>query len=192
MTRALPAVALAALVLAGAAAADGSNPSDPAASVQPAPASAAAPASHRIAAVPELERQVLIAINTVRRDRGLTALRLNAKLAAAARGHSRSMAEHGFFRHASYDGSAFWRRVKSVYPSAAGRYWGAGENIVWASPGLSAQTAVDMWLKSPPHRKNLLTPTWREIGIGGVHAQAAPGVYQGLDVTIVTADFGVR
>jgi len=47
-------------------------------------------------------------------------------------------------------------------------------------------------MKSPPHRKIILTPNWRDIGIGGVHAAAAPGVYQGLGVTIVTADFGVR
>ena len=64
--------------------------------------------------------------------------------------------------------------------------------MVWASPSLCAAQAIDMWLKSPPHRKNLLTPAWREVGIGGVHALAAPGVYEGLDVTILTADFGVR
>jgi uncharacterized protein YkwD len=64
--------------------------------------------------------------------------------------------------------------------------------MVWASPGLSADQALEMWLNSPPHRKNLLTPAWREIGLGAVRALAAPGVYQGRDVTILTADFGVR
>ena len=38
----------------------------------------------------------------------------------------------------------------------------------------------------------MLAPRWREVGIGGVRALAASGVYEGLDVTIVTADFGVR
>ena len=70
--------------------------------------------------------------------------------------------------------------------------WAAGENLAWASPELSAAEAVDMWLKSPPHRQNLLAPRWREVGIGGVRALAASGVYEGLDVTILTADFGVR
>lgn len=145
-----------------------------------------------ISEVAELERQVFVALNVVRKEHGLVPLRVNNALGAAARGHSRSMAEHGFFRHASYDGSAFWRRIKPTYAPLPGRYWGAGENMVWASPGLSAAQAVDLWMKSPPHRKNILTARWREVGLGGVHAVAAPGVYNGLDVTILTADFGVR
>jgi uncharacterized protein YkwD len=64
--------------------------------------------------------------------------------------------------------------------------------MVWASPDLSADEAIQMWLDSPPHRKNLLAPSWREVGLGAVHALGAPGIYQGLDVTILTADFGVR
>jgi uncharacterized protein YkwD len=193
MGRVLPAVVLSALVLAAAAAAGGSEPSPPSvAALSTGPAATAAPTARRITAVAELERQVLGAINDLRRQRGLTPLRLNEQLSTAAREHSNSMAEHGFFRHASYDGSAFWRRIKPLYPPVDGHYWGAGENLVWASPGLSATLALEMWLKSPPHRKNLLTPAWREVGIGGVHALAAPGVYKGLEVTIVTADFGTR
>jgi hypothetical protein len=38
----------------------------------------------------------------------------------------------------------------------------------------------------------LLDPNWREIGVSAVHASSAPGVYNGLPVTIVTTDFGVR
>jgi hypothetical protein len=37
-----------------------------------------------------------------------------------------------------------------------------------------------------------MNPRWREIGVSAVHENAAPGVYKGLDVTIVTTDFGVR
>jgi uncharacterized protein YkwD len=47
-------------------------------------------------------------------------------------------------------------------------------------------------LASPTHRENLLAPAWREIGLGAVHAIGAGGVYNGLDATILTADFGVR
>ena len=171
--------------LAGTAAARGHNDPQP-------PASTETPTAHAITDVADLERQVLSAVNAIRTEHGLVALRLNRALGEAARGHSRSMAAHGFFRHASYNGSAFWQRIKPVYKPLQGRYWGAGENLVWASPGLSAAQAVDLWMKSPPHRKNILTPNWRDLGIGGVHAVAAPGIYQGRGVTIVTADFGVR
>ena len=64
--------------------------------------------------------------------------------------------------------------------------------MVWSSAELTADQVIEMWLASPPHRKNLLTPAWREVGLGAVHAPAAPGVHEGLDVTILTADFGVR
>lgn len=49
-----------------------------------------------------------------------------------------------------------------------------------------------MWLKSPPHRVNLLNPRRRQIGLAAVHSPSAPGAYKDLAVTIVTADFGVR
>ncbi|MDX6487628.1 MAG: hypothetical protein QOK13_243, partial [Gaiellaceae bacterium] len=62
----------------------------------------------------------------------------------------------------------------------------------WSSPDVDAPQALDMWMKSPEHRANLLSKRWREIGLSAVHVQAAPGAFQGLDVTIVTADFGVR
>ena len=102
------------------------------------------------------------------------------------------MAEHGFFGHASWDGSTVWQRIKPVYPPMPGRTWAMGENLVWASPELTAGGAVELWLHTVPHRKNLLNPAWRAVGLGGVHASCAPGVYEGLDVTILTADFGVR
>jgi uncharacterized protein YkwD len=145
-----------------------------------------------ITALPSLQGQVLSAINTLRRSHGLTELRLNQALSLAALGHSQSMAEHGFFSHSGWNGSAFWTRIKPRYRPLVGRHWGVGENMVWAAPDLSADQAIQMWLASPPHRKNLLTPAWREVGLGAVRALAAPGVYDGLDVTILTADFGTR
>ena len=45
---------------------------------------------------------------------------------------------------------------------------------------------------SPPHRQNILTREWREVGISAVHVDAAPGVFGRRSVWIVTADFGVR
>jgi uncharacterized protein YkwD len=101
------------------------------------------------------------------------------------------MAEHGFFAHASYGGSPFWKRVAARYASGAGS-WSVGENLLFRSPELSAQAALQLWLQSPEHRSNMLSPMWREIGLGAVHVSSAPGVYGGRAVTILTADFGVR
>jgi uncharacterized protein YkwD len=144
----------------------------------------------RVRNLPALEEQVLVAINDLRQVHGLVGLRLNPQLAATARRHSLSMAEHGYFEHTSLDGSAFWKRDRKY--AGHSRLWALGENLAWGSPGLSAHQAIELWLASPSHRENLLSSAWREIGVGAVHAIGAPGVYEGLDATILTADFGVR
>ena len=147
--------------------------------------------STRMASLPLLQSQVLAAINDLRRKQGLVPLKPNSALAAAAFEQSASMAAHGFFGHASYGGSPFWKRVAAKYTISNGS-WKVGENLVWRSPWLSAQSALELWLASPEHRDNLLSPAWREIGLGAVHVSSAPGVYEGRAVTILTADFGVR
>jgi uncharacterized protein YkwD len=146
----------------------------------------------RIAAADALEVTVLREINDARRERGLVPLRLSAALATAADRHSREMGRGGFFGHESRDGSRFDRRVARYYPARGHRRWSVGENLVWASPDLGGRETLRLWMRSPGHRDNLLNPAWREIGLGAVHVTAAPGVYGGPDVTLVTADFGVR
>ena len=139
-----------------------------------------------------LETAVLSRINRVRRGRGLRALRWNKRLAAAADFHSRDMGKKGYFEHESANGAAFWRRVERFYPSRGFSSWTVGENLLWASDTYGSAFAVHEWMTSPPHRENILSRDWRELGIGAVTFQAAPGVYGGHTVTIVTADFGAR
>jgi uncharacterized protein YkwD len=144
------------------------------------------------ASVSALEAQVLADVNAVRRQRGLRPLRFSPALARAADAHSRDMARRGYFSHTSPDGAAFWQRVQRFYPSAGFRAWAVGENLVWASPDLNSASALSMWMGSPPHRANLVNRQWREIGLSAIHAPAAPGVFGGHAVTIVTANFGSR
>jgi uncharacterized protein YkwD len=140
----------------------------------------------RITRIPTLEVQTLAAINELRREHGLLTLRASPALDSAAQSHSLSMAEHGYFTHRSAGGSAFGTRVGAFFRE----YRALGETMAWASPALTAQQTLQLWLRSPRHRQTLLSPTWREIGLGAVHAPAAPGVFGGLEVTILTADFG--
>lgn len=140
---------------------------------------------------PHLQAAVLAEINGFRAAHGLTRLRVSRALAAAAASHSLEMARRGFFSHDSADGSSFSKRLGRFYPASGFRSWSVGENLVWGGPDLSAAEAFRLWLASPPHRANLLTPRWREIGLSAVHSTDAPGVYGG-PATIVTADFGER
>ncbi|HEX6699453.1 MAG TPA: CAP domain-containing protein [Gaiellaceae bacterium] len=162
-------------------------------------ASIAAPAGARVSGPEQKARanavlatQVLVDVNRLRRAHGLAPLRLSPSLAAAAKQHSQEMARLGYFSHDSADGAAFWRRVQRYYGPNGHQYWSVGENLLWSSPDIDAAGSLKMWMASPEHRANLLKPEWREIGLSAVHADAAPGTFRGLEVTIVTADFGVR
>lgn len=143
-------------------------------------------------ALTSLEQGVLTDINTFRVAHHLTALRLSQPLTAAAIAHTQEMAAQGYFAHESADGSLFWKRIRTYYPSTPWTYWSVGENLLWSSPDVGASQALQLWLDSPEHRANLMNPRWREIGVAAMHATAAPGVFHGLDVTIVTTDFGAR
>ena len=142
--------------------------------------------------VSALEAAVVSNVNQIRAQHGLHALKLSNRLSAAADQQTEAMGTKGFFGHNSADVSAFWKRIRRYYTDRNYRYWSVGENLLWSSPDVDAAQALDMWMKSPEHRANLLSKRWREIGLSAIHVQAAPGAFQGLDVTIVTADFGVR
>jgi len=147
---------------------------------------------HPAAALSSLEQGVLGAINAFRTQHHLVRLRLSTALTTSAREHSRQMAAQGYFAHESADGSAFWKRIQRFYPAGSLRYWSVGENLLWSSPDVDANRALELWMNSPEHRANILTARWREIGISAQHFAAAPGSYKGLEVTIITTDFGVR
>ena len=155
-------------------------------------APAAVPAADRSARPAALESGVLDQLNAIRAQHGLGPLRLNTALSAAAAQHSREMGADGYFRHESADGSAFWKRIARYYASRHYGFWSVGENLLWSSPDVGATRAMELWMHSPEHRANILSPRWREIGVAAVHLASAPGSYKGLPVTIVTTDFGVR
>jgi uncharacterized protein YkwD len=139
-----------------------------------------------------LEQGVLADVNALRHEHGLSSLRFSTKLAAAARSHSFEMAKRGYFSHDSANGSSFDKRIVRFYPLRGAHYWSVGENLLWSSPDVDAAGALNLWMGSPEHRQILLTARWREIGLSAVHVTSAPGTYGGREVTIVTADFGVR
>jgi uncharacterized protein YkwD len=137
-------------------------------------------------------RDVLVQINAQRTRRGLRPLRLARPLNAAADQHTREMGTEGYFSHDSADGTSFWQRIRRFYPCTGYSSCMAGENILWASAGIEAAEAVRLWMHSTGHRRNILNRGWRDIGISSRSFEAAPGTFHGLDVTIITTDFGTR
>lgn len=139
-----------------------------------------------------LDGGILYVVNSIRARHGLPRLTLDASLQASAALHSREMAQTGLFQHNSPNGLPFWKRIERYYPTVGFRHWDVGENLLWWSPDTTPERAVSAWLASPPHRKILLDPRYRQIGIAAIHDPNAPGAFQDREVTIVTADFGDR
>jgi uncharacterized protein YkwD len=145
--------------------------------------SAAHPASARISTV---NRATLCLLNAERRKHGLAPLKENRKLDKASVGHSRDMVRRKYFEHGDFAG-----RIKaSGYLSGAFSY-DIGENIAWGGGSNSTpRTIVRLWMNSPGHRANILSRSFKEIGIG--IARGAPQSGQGRDAATYTTDFGSR
>jgi uncharacterized protein YkwD len=140
-----------------------------------------------------LEAAVVREMNRVRAARGLGPLRAAPSLRSAARGHSQAMLSHDFFGHDSADGTAFSERIRRYYTNSGYARWSVGEALM-ATHGryLDAEAIVAAWLESPPHRTIVLSPTWRDAGIGVLYSPSAPATFGGDDAIVVTADFGLR
>jgi uncharacterized protein YkwD len=139
-----------------------------------------------------LESSVLQQLNQIRVAHGLNPLELSSQLSAAATAHSLDMLANGFFAHASSDGLSFAQRIAEYYPPAAASFWSVGENLLWSAGHIDAATSLAAWMADPGHRANILSPTWRQIGISAESSSDAPGVFGGEAVTVITTDFGAR
>ena len=155
-------------------------------------ASAARTGTAKATQLRSLNRDVAAAINDFRRAHHLPLLRVRTQLNSAARQHSVEMGTDGYFDHPSADGTVFWKRIAKYYPTTHYRYWTVGENLLFASPDIGADAAMQQWIGSPEHLANLKNKNWRDLGVSAVYVPDAGGVYGGNPVTIITTDFGAR
>lgn len=107
-----------------------------------------------------LQKQLLAELNAERTARGLSPLKLSAKLDKAAQGHACDNAKRRSISHDSSDGGTLKTRLRK----AGYKYRAAAENTGrgFGTP----ERAVDWWMNSPKHRTNILYPKMREVGIG--------------------------
>ena len=98
-----------------------------------------------------LEKQTFALVNDYRKSEDLPALIWDRNIAKEARDHSRDMALGAVeFGHAG-----FQDRIDRLRQNLLG-VMGAGENVLMTSdPQDAAKSALALWLKSPPHRKNI-------------------------------------
>jgi uncharacterized protein YkwD len=148
----------------------------------------AANASASQASKRALVRSTLCVLNAQRARHNLRPLRLNWRLSGAARRHSRSMARRRFFSHTSPGGASFVDRIRRTGYLSRVRTWYVGENIAYGSGTRSSPRSIGTaWMNSAPHRANILSRSFREIGIG-----LAFGTPAGRRGATYTTDFGRR
>jgi uncharacterized protein YkwD len=115
------------------------------------------------------EASIVRAMNDIRARHHLPGLHVNGALARAASAHSSEMARSGLLSH-----GAFEARLRGYVSSHE-----VGENLAWLR-GCSGRRVVSMWLHSAPHRKIMLGPRFRKVGVGRRSASGS---------CFVTADF---
>lgn len=140
----------------------------------------------------ELRTEVRTEINRARAGHGLPQLRASRPLRRAAGQHLYEMAVLGYFGHGSPNRASFAARLALYYAPRGYARWAVGETLLWWETPLPAQSIVQLWLWSPEHRRQLLAPRFREVGIAAVEVEGANGVFRGRRVTLVGADFRVR
>lgn len=119
--------------------------------------------ARQTAGLSDLEKaraDVLARANAERAAAGLSLLALDPRLNAAAQAHAEDMLLRSYYNHSTPEGAGAGARVrKSGYPARL-----VGENI--ARGPVTVTEAMDNWMASREHRRNLLHPGFTHLGVG--------------------------
>ncbi len=111
--------------------------------------------------VPDVEERAFCKqINTYRAQNRLPALKLSVNLTKSSEWMSADMAKKDYFDHTDSLGRSFSKRISAFGYTGATR----GENIAAGSAGATA--VFNQWKNSAAHRKNMLSTSYKAIGIG--------------------------
>jgi uncharacterized protein YkwD len=104
---------------------------------------------------------MLCGVNLVRRTYGLGAVRGSGVLNRSAYLKARAVRRCGFSHTPC--GMSFTRTFQSAGYLPARAF---GENLAWGTGDLGSPVqTLSAWLRSPPHRANMLRRGWRDLGI---------------------------
>ena len=126
--------------------------------------------------------QILTLTNQHRLDAGLPALKLDDRLADAARRKAADMFTFNYWAHVNPQNN---RQPWYFFDVVGYQYRYAGENL-GRDFGTTAPL-VQAWIDSPTHRDNLLSSRYQDTGIAVVN-----GTLQGIDTTLVVQLFGTH
>ncbi len=120
------------------------------------------------ASTKSVEDKILDYTNEERRKRNLPLLQSSDALRFVARKHSGNMCSTKHFNHESVRFPKGWRhfatRLKRVGIATGGE--NIGYQTITRSRDLWARKMVQGWMRSPSHRRNILEPRFRYLGVG--------------------------
>ncbi|MGN6187650.1 MAG: CAP domain-containing protein, partial [Conexibacter sp.] len=132
------------------------------------------------AAVLHAQRRVLCLMNRARARYGLPPLHTNRCLHRVAARHAHDMVNRHYFAHITPNGWSPGARARASGYVPRRAAWLVGENIAWGVAAAARPSWVmRAWMHSPPHRRNILSPHFRDVGIGvarGVPVRGFRGV----------------
>lgn len=102
--------------------------------------------------------QVVDLVNAERVKAGLSKLKMDADITAAANVRAKEIKQS--FSHTRPNGSSFSTALTEQGIS----YRGSGENIAWGQK--SPEQVMDGWMNSDGHRANILNKNFKNIGVG--------------------------
>lgn len=178
---------LAAALAAAAAASSALAADDPYAALLAPPGACGAAENQPVLSHAVAEQTMLCFTNYARTQSGLVPLQLNATLTAAGDAKLTMDVSCGEFSHTPC--SQPFTTVFADYLHGATGY-NIGENILWGTGSYGTpRQAMNAWLHSTGHREDILTPAFRELGIGYLNDQS----FQSRSgVTLWSQEFGVR
>jgi uncharacterized protein YkwD len=126
------------------------------------------------------EQQALVLLNQIRQQHGLGPLILSAPLRSAARAHTSDMLANGYFDHDAPGETWDVRLAHYVKSPLIGEVIAIGGGASGSPAGI-----VSQWMRSPAHRRTILTAGFHRVGLG-----MAAGTFAGRPgVVLATADF---
>jgi cysteine-rich secretory family protein len=113
------------------------------------------------------QRRLLCLMNRARARYGLRPLRTNRCLHRVAARHAHDMVNRRYFAHTTPNGRDPGQRARASGYVPRRAAWMVGENIAWGVAGAARPNwVVRAWMHSPPHRHNILSRRFRDVGIG--------------------------
>jgi uncharacterized protein YkwD len=132
----------------------------------------------------QIAAAILCLLNQERESRGLKPVEDEGRLLKAARRHSSDMVRRRYFDHASPEGDTMVDRAKAARYASREKRWRVAENLAWGSGSYgSARHVVTSWMKSAPHRRNILDAELRHAGVG--IADSTPQGRRGATITLL-------